>query len=426
MDDSGWRKELATIVSWMRDLSMQTDPQAAALMYGEGFRKAGIAPADGYIAVSRRDLEPPAYRITRFSGWKDDINPWREKGKLPLFTSGLLGELIYSNEPQVIDDLRSRVADDDPAREYLSPHNFLVTMPQYYDGLALNMGVILMNDGSAFPRDRIPVMVWQANLWGWAVINLVLKNQLREAYDILDGELRTVGDMQKSLLPETLPAIPTLEMAVHYETSRRAGGDYYDIFDLGNDKWGILIADVSGHSTPAAVIMAITHAVAHLHPGNGTPPGELLEFVNHHLASRYTMIPTTFVTAFYGVYDARKRTLAYARAGHNPPRLCRDGEVTELDRVGGLPLGIAQDEAYEETTVQLAKGDSLFFYTDGITEARDTGTGRMFGTEPLDRAMRACDENVREMLAEVLKELHAFTIGKAIQDDRTVLAAVVR
>ena len=258
------------------------------------------------------------------------------------------------------------------------------------------------------------------------MINLVLKNQLREAYDILDGELRTVGDMQKSLLPETLPAIPTLEMAVHYETSRRAGGDYYDIFDLGNDKWGILIADVSGHSTPAAVIMAITHAVAHLHPGNGTPPGELLEFVNHHLASRYTMIPTTFVTAFYGVYDARKRTLAYARAGHNPPRLCRNREVTELDRVGGLPLGISLDEAYEETTVQLAKGDSLFFYTDGITEARDTGTGRMFGTEPLDRAMRACDENVREMLAEVLKELHAFTIGKAIQDDRTVLAAVVR
>src|SRR5688572_4182821 len=217
-----WRKELATIVSWMRDLSKQTDPQAAALMYGEGFRKAGIAPSDGYIAVSRRDLEPPAYRITRFSGWNDDINPWREKGKLPLFRSGLLGELIYSNEPQVIDDLRSRVADDDPAREYLRPYNFLVTMPQYYNGLALNMGVILMEDGSSFPRERIPVMVWQANLWGWAVLNLVLKNQLREAYDVLDEELRTVGNMQKSLLPEALPAIPTLDLAVHYETSRRA------------------------------------------------------------------------------------------------------------------------------------------------------------------------------------------------------------
>src|SRR5688572_1527480 len=420
-----WRKELATIVSWMRDLSKQTDPQAAALMYGEGFRKAGIAPSDGYIAVSRRDLEPPAYRITRFSGWNDDINPWREKGKLPLFTTGLLGELIYSNEPQVIDDLRSRVADDDPAREYLSPYNFLVTMPQYYDGLALNMGVMLMHDGSAFPRDRLPVIVGQANLRGWAVLNLVLENQLREADDILAGQLRTVGVMHKSQLPETLPAIPTLEMAVHYETSRRAGGDYYDIFGLGNDKWGILIADVSGHSTPAAVIMAITHAVAHLHPGNGTPPGELLGFVNHHLASRYTMIPTTFVTAFYGVYDARKRTLTYARAGHNPPRVSRGREVFELDQVGGLPLGITANEEYEEHTVRLEAGDAVLFYTDGITEARDAAGG-MYGVEPLDRALLACEGNVRGLLADVLKDLHAFTIGQAIQDDRTVLAGVVR
>jgi sigma-B regulation protein RsbU (phosphoserine phosphatase) len=425
MSEIVWPKELATIVSWMRDLSMQTDPQAAALMYGEGFRKTGLIPADGYIAVSRRDLEPPAYRITRYSEWKDDINPWREKGKLPLFTTGLIGELIYSNEPQVIDDLRSHVADDDPARDYLRPFNFLVTMPQYYNGLALNMGVILMRDGSAFPRERIPVMVWQANLWGWAVLNLVLKNQLREAYDVLDAELRTVGDMQKSLLPKTLPAIPTLDLAVHYETSRRAGGDYYDIFDLGAGRWGILMADVSGHSTPAAVIMAITHAVAHLHPGNGTPPAELLRFVNHHLASRYTTVPTTFVTAFYGVYDARARTLTYARAGHNPPRICRGGEAFELDQVGGLPLGITPDEEYEEHTVRLEAGDAMLFYTDGITEARDA-TGGMFGVEPLDRALVSCAGSVRALLANVLKDLHAFTIGQAIQDDRTVLAGVVK
>jgi sigma-B regulation protein RsbU (phosphoserine phosphatase) len=426
MDDSPWRKELAAVVSLMQDLSRQTDPQAAAVMYGTRLREAGLVPSDAYLAVSRRDLEPPAYRITRFTGWQEDINPWRQKDRLPVFARGLLGELIYSNEPQVIEDLPSRVGDDDPAREYLREFNFLVTMPQYDNGVALNMGVILVRDPSAFPRERIPVMVWQSNLWGRGVLNLVLKNQLREAYDILDEELRTVGDMQKSLLPETLPAIPTLDLAVHYETSRRAGGDYYDIFDLGNGKWGILIADVSGHSTPAAVIMAITHAVAHLHPGNGTPPGELLSFVNHHLAARYTMIPTTFVTAFYGVYDAKLRTLAYARAGHNPPRWRRGSTVAELDQVGGLPLGIAPEEAYDEATVQLAKGDSLFFYTDGITEARDTSTGRMFGTEPLDRALRTCDGGVREMLAEVLKELHAFTIGRAIQDDRTLLGAVVK
>ena len=425
MNETRWRAELSTIVSIMRDLSSQTEPQKAANMYGQRLREANLVPSDAYVAVSRRDLAAPAYRITRFSAWKEDINPWRQKDKLPLFTSGILGDLLYSNEPAIIEDLRARLSKDDPAYGYLRGFNFLVTMPQYDDGIAVNMGVILVRDGKDFPRERIPVMVWQANLWGRSVLNLVLKNQLREAYDILDEELRTVGDMQKSLLPTELPNISTLDLAVHYETSRRAGGDYYDLFDLGEGRWGILIADVSGHSTPAAVIMAITHAVAHLHPGNRKPAGQLLSFVNHHLASRYTTVPTTFVTAFYGVYDSAARTLTYARAGHNPPRHCRDGVATPLDEVGGLPLGITPDESYDEHTVQLERGDALFFYTDGITEAR-VASGEMFGTDPLDRALAACDGNARNLLAALLKDLHAFTIGQPLQDDRTVLAAIVK
>jgi sigma-B regulation protein RsbU (phosphoserine phosphatase) len=409
-----WRHELALIVDLMRDLSRQTDPQAAANLYGERLREHGLVPSDEYLAVSRRELDAPAYRITRATRWAEDINPWREKHKLPLFTTGLLGELIYSNQPAIIDDLPAVLRPDDPAHEYLRGFQLLVTFPHYDDGVALNMGVILVRDAARFPHDRIPVMVWQANLWGRSVLNLVLKNQLRAAYDILDDELRTVGDMQKSLLPTRLPDIPTLDLAVHYETSRRAGGDYYDLFDLGHDRWGILIADVSGHSTPAAVIMAITHAVAHLHPGNGTPPGELVAFVNHHLAARYTTIPTTFVTAFYALYDAGQRTLTYARAGHNPPRLRRGSALSDLDH-----------ESYEEHTLQLTPGDALLFYTDGITEARD-GTGNLFGLPPLDRALLHCDDSARPLLATVLKDLHTFTTGQPLQDDRTLLAAIVK
>ncbi len=112
-----------------------------------------------------------------------------------------------------------------------------------------------------------------------------------------------VADIQRSLLPQVLPTIPTLELAAYYRTSRWAGGDYYDFFPLPDGRWGILIADVSGHGTPAAVMMAITHSLAHSLPGPADPPAALLGHVNRQLSHRYTAANEVFVTAFYGVYD---------------------------------------------------------------------------------------------------------------------------
>ena len=119
---------------------------------------------------------------------------------------------------------------------------------------------------------------------------------------------------------------------------------------MPDGRCGILIADVSGHGTPAAVLMAITHSIAHAHPGHPEPPGPLLAHINRHLTERYTTDGETFVTAFYGVYDPAGRTFRYACAGHNPPRLmrCATGEITSLDGANGLPLGIDGDQSYEE------------------------------------------------------------------------------
>ena len=428
--DAEWREELKTVVELMREVSRHADPVVAGRLYAEGVRK-GLVPSDEWLAVSRRGLAAPAYRITRSTRWTEQIDPWREPHRLPMFTSGLLGELIYSDEPAVIDDLDKVVRSDDPAAEYFEGMRLMVTMPMYDDGVALNMAVILIRDPAPFPRHRIPVMVWQANLYGRSTLNLVLRQQLKAAYDALDREMQAVGDMQRSLLPTRLPHIPSLDLAAHYETSQRAGGDYYDLFELPDNRWGILMADVSGHGTPAAVVMAVTHAVAHLHPGSGTPPAELLAFVNRQLAARYTAGNGTFVTAFYGVYDAATRRLTYARAGHNPPRLLRPGghtgggAVLSLDGVNALPLGIDGDETYDQAEVTLQLGDALLFYTDGITEAR-SAAGGMYGTDHLDAVLRPAPANAEELLARVLSDLADFTGETPAADDRTLLAAVVR
>jgi sigma-B regulation protein RsbU (phosphoserine phosphatase) len=189
--------------------------------------------------------------------------------------------------------------------------------------------------------------------------------------------LKVVGDIQRSLLPDKLPEIPGLQLAAHYLTSRRAGGDYYDFFPLSDGRWGIFIADVAGHGTPAAVLMAVTHSIAHALPGDPDPPSRLLSHVNRALAQRYTNGTGTFVTAFYGIFDPATRKLTYSCAGHPRPRIrnCEGGccgvAADTLDGSLGLPLGIDADEEFIDAQVQLKRGDVLIFYTDGITESRD-------------------------------------------------------
>jgi phosphoserine phosphatase RsbU/P len=417
-----WRERLALIVETMREMSAQTDPQAMVRAYGERIRR--IRPIDRSISVSRRGLSAPQFRITRSTTWKEEVNPWKQKDRLPLLEGGLVAKLIYGDEPQIIDNLEYDA--DDPAAEYLAGQRSLMAIPMYDRGVALNMVVLMREEPGAFLRDQLPEWVWLSNLFGRATQNLVLSADLKDAYEALDRELKMVADIQRSLLPAELPKIPTMDLAVSYQTSARAGGDYYDFFPLPEKKWGILLADVSGHGTPAAVLMAITHTIAHTYPGDPIPPGVLLNHVNHHLTARYTATSDTFVTAFYGIYDAANRELTYACAGHNPPRLkrCRDQSVASLDEVSGLPLGIDAQENYQEGVLRLYAGDQVIFYTDGITEANDPA-GDMFGLDRLDLVLRGCQQVASHLLEEVLRAVDQFAGGRPADDDRTLIVATI-
>jgi sigma-B regulation protein RsbU (phosphoserine phosphatase) len=418
----GWQERLALVVETMRDISRQTEPQAMVRAYAR--RMHQLVPVDRRLSLSRRGLTHPQYHITRSSTWSEEINPWKEKDRLPLLEGGLLAELIYGDEPRVFDDLE--VGGNDPAREYLAGHRSLLAIPMYDQGASLNMVILMQKAPAAFPREQLPDLILRSNLFGRATSNLVLSEELQKAYGALDRELQVVADIQRSLLPARLPSIPTLDLAAYYQPSRRAGGDYYDFFPLPDGRWGILIADVSGHGTPAAVLMAVTHSIAHAHPGPPTPPGVLLGYVNQQLAHRYTNSSGAFVTAFYGIYDPARRELTYACAGHNPPRLkrCQDGTLAVLDCAGGLPLGLLEEEAYPDSTLQLQQGDQIVFYTDGITEAHNPA-GELFGTARLDQVLENCSLKASALLDEVLLSVDQFAAGQPPHDDRTVIVARV-
>jgi phosphoserine phosphatase RsbU/P len=417
-----WQQRLTVIVETMRDMSRHSDPQEMVRAYGERIRQ--FMPNVRRLSLSRRGLDSSWYRITRSTTWTEEINPWRDKDRLPLLQGGLLADLIYAGEPRVFDDLH--LPGDEPADEYLAGFRSLLAIPMYDQGESVNMIILLREEPAAFPKDEIPDLVWRSNLFGRATSNLVLKDELQRAYQALDRELKIVGDIQRALLPAELPRIPSLDLAAHYQPAQRAGGDYYDFFPLPDGKWGIFIADVSGHGTPAAVFMAVTHCIAHTHPGPPVPPGKVLEYLNHHLAARYTSISEAFVTAFYAVYDPAERMLVYSSAGHNPPRLkrCQDGSLLSLDEAGGLPLGVQPESHYREIRQQLQKGDQIIFYTDGVTEARSP-QDEMFGTERLDRSLEDCTLEAQALLDAVLQSVEAFTGGRAPDDDQTLIVARV-
>src|SRR5437870_9865968 len=189
-----WQQRLAQIVELVQEMSRQTDPQEMVRSYGERVRL--LLPSDRRISLSRRGLTAPKYRITRSTTWAENINPWKEKDRLPLLEGGLIAKLIYGDEPKIIDNLD--LSEDDPAAEYLSGHRSLMAIPMFDQGVALNMVILLRKEPAAYPHERLPELVWMSNLFGRATSNLVLSEELQRTYQDLDRELKVVGQIQRS------------------------------------------------------------------------------------------------------------------------------------------------------------------------------------------------------------------------------------
>ena len=411
---------LAVVLDTVKALSRTTDPREMVTIFAE--RVGGIVPRDHTMTLTRRGLEPPQYRIARCSRWEDAPDPWTERERLPVLEGGILGDLVFGDEPALLDDVH--VQEDDPAYDVLHDIRSIMALPNYDGGKSLNMMLLLSHEVGGFDKTVLPEMVWTVNLFGRAIHNLRVGEDLQRAYEIIDGEMKVVSDLQHSLLPKQLPDIPTLDLAAHYQTARQAGGDYYDFFPLADGRWGILIADVCGHGPAAAVLMAITHSLFHTSSEPLDRPAEVLERVNRQLVRNYTSDSRTFVTAFYGVYDPATRILIYSGAGHDPPRVCGDDSFSVLDDAQGMPLGISEDTKYTETQFSLKPGNRVVLYTDGITEAH-APDGPLFGTERLDAILCGASPVASELMRAILDAVEEFTGGAPPHDDRTLLIASV-
>jgi serine phosphatase RsbU (regulator of sigma subunit) len=248
-----------------------------------------------------------------------------------------------------------------------------------------------------------------------------LSARVTQANDALEREFLAVGKLQRGLLPKELPRVDGYQWEVHYATSTRAGGDYYDAFALPDGRIGAIVADATGHGAPAAVLMGMARALLGAETDPRLAPNEALAHVNRQLGR---MLPLGwFVTACYVVIDPADGRLTYSLAGHEAPLVvrARDGAVEQLPDRGGLPLGPFQNHGYEASAAELEPGDTLVLFTDGVTETRSPSR-ELFGVERLREALAgSAHAELGDAKARLLDRLERHAAGARIEDDVTIL-----
>jgi sigma-B regulation protein RsbU (phosphoserine phosphatase) len=248
-----------------------------------------------------------------------------------------------------------------------------------------------------------------------------LSQEVQAQRDQLENELKIVSELQRKLLPERLPDIRGLKVAVHYETSRYAGGDYYDVVKLADDRCGLLVADSEGHSAPATVMMAMTCSLFRSCPDLHDQPDRVLDFINTHLCK---VNKESFVTALYAVYDSNSRILRISRAGHPLPILFKPSEnsAREVFCKGVFMMGVEPYNYVPVTEIRLDAGDRLLLYTDGAPE-RLNPERRLYGEENLFRQMERSVglDDPQILLKYIVQDLEDFSGGLPPDDDIALL-----
>ena len=259
---------------------------------------------------------------------------------------------------------------------------------------------------------------------GFMAMQKSLKEYIRKltettaAKERMESELSIAREIQKSILPKIFPPFPDhpeFDLYAVIEPAREVGGDFYDFFQIDPTHLCFVIADVSGKGVPASLFMAVTKTLIKSTARAGITPAEILTQVNEELASGNDAV--MFVTLFCGILDTETGEIHYANAGHNPPLLIdAQGKVAYLKKSGALVLGVMEGICYRVESLRLEAGESLFMYTDGVTEAMNSRE-ELFSEERLEKELSLnVRRPIRELIAALMQGIKDFS-GEALQSD---------
>lgn len=240
--------------------------------------------------------------------------------------------------------------------------------------------------------------------------------------ELMENELKIASQIQKSFLPEALPELSGFSVAVYMKPAKAVGGDLYTFLKLSESKVGVMVGDVSGKGTPAALFMGKTVSEFKYSARDRQDPAEVLMELNNAISAEST--GGLFVTMTYAIFDLGTRKMLLSNGGHLPVAVARQGQAPELVTADdGMPIGVMGGMPYGGIERAIASGEVFAFYSDGVSEARNRKKDE-FGIERLQALMDKCSNlSAQEILDYCIKDLNVF-MGKADQHDDITLIIV--
>jgi len=243
------------------------------------------------------------------------------------------------------------------------------------------------------------------------------------ARERIESELQIAHDIQMGIIPKTFPAFPNLkefEIFASIVPAKEVGGDLYDFFFMDEDHLCFVVGDVSGKGIPAALFMAVTRTLIKTKASQLLNPSTVLTRVNEDLSLENPSM--MFVTLFLGILNIRTGEIEYVNAGHNPPYIMGiDGSLKPVEQTGGIILGVEEDAVYQSKKLVLEKGEAIFVFTDGVTEAMNEAY-ELFSEKRLEKRLEEIGgKPVASIISTVMESVEEFAQGAPQADDITML-----
>jgi sigma-B regulation protein RsbU (phosphoserine phosphatase) len=288
-----------------------------------------------------------------------------------------------------------------------------VAIPLHVDGKLIGVFTASHPELDAFPPEQLRLLQALCGHVAVAVHNARRFQQVRHEREAMSREANEARKIQQALLPKASPYIPGFAISGLSTPAGAVGGDWYDFIPFDDGRWGLVLADVSGKGTAAALLMSATRGMLRSMAEAHCSPAEVLGKLNQLLLSDFPS--GRFVTMIYGILDPAARSLTFASAGHLRPLLVESTQARFLDTERGMPLGIGPGD-YSEAQVHLAQDSRLLFYSDGITEATNL-EDEEYGAGRLENHFRGGEASADS----ILKDVRLFANGAGLHDDATVI-----
>lgn len=333
-----------------------------------------------------------------------------DKGhRLRIGQDGIVGHVAFTGQTHYAPDVRQD-------KYYIACEHFTLSEV----AIPLRVGERLVGVFSAshpeldaFPRPKLRILQALCDHVAVAVQNARRFQSERAERAALDREAQEARAIQQALLPKSSPYIPGFAISGRSEPARAVGGDWYDFISFPDGRWGIVLADVSGKGTAAALLMSATRGMFRSLAEACCTPGEVLTRLNQLLVDDFPA--GKFVTMVYAVLDPSARTVIFANAGHLHPLFIDDRGQHFLETERGLPLGLGCGD-YSETQITLTEGSKLLFYSDGITEAVDANDEEYGLYRLAEHAGKPGASAVT-----IVDDVRSFANGYGVRDDASVV-----